>query len=247
MRGGLIAAWVALALTQGHVDLSEILAPPLEADYSDAGGVNFLTGSFDAHRYAVWLAPNSSGVKGIEDILTDEGFRRGYARAWWQPIHGPTDVGSSRQQWLTETVEEFGSGTGARRRFEGTRQFTTSETTLEHWFEPGIANSYGAVLDAGYSAEYSVAFMKGNDVYFVQMFSGVNDMTERVIAQAKRQFDVAPAFTISPNQWSPSGGDGSDPYAGAKTKVLGTGTVLALIAIGRLLVWIFGSSRRRSA
>ena len=238
----------ALAGGQGPTDLSEVLAQPLDAEFTDAGSAGFLTGGFDAHGYAVWLAPNSGTVQAIEETLRAEGFVRGYSRTWSEPVHAEVGVGESRVQYLTETVEEFNSADRAQLRQDGTRSYSTS-----HGFEKGmettIPGAWAAIVDAGYSIEYQVSFRKGNDVYFVMMDSAVNDMTDKVLKQATRQFDKAPPYTIQPDRWQTPSVDAGvtttpDPYAWTRSPFTYAAELLSLIVIGRALVFIF--NRRRT-
>ena len=242
-----LAAWLSLAALaggQGSIDLSEVVAKPLDAEFTESGGAGFLTGAFDAHRYAVWLATTGSQVTPIEDTLNAEGFVRGYARSWSRPIHQEVGVGESRLQYLSETVEEFQSDVGATQRLNGTQAYTLNMSGYQNKIEPSIANAYGAVVDLGYSIEYTVAFRKGNDAYYVEMESGVNNLTDQVTAQARSQYDVAPAYSIPPDKWrapeQPAGVANvqDDRYILARSLFSPVVGVPVFILVGVVLVWL---------
>lgn len=245
-------AWLsiaALAGAQGPTDLSEVLAQPLDAEFADAGGAGFLTGAFDAHRYATWLAGGGADVQPVEDWLRSKGFVRGYSRTWSEPVHAEVGVGESRVQYLTETIEEFGSGDGAQARQDSTRSTATTARNFEKAIEPSIPGAWGSVVDAGYSIQYQVSFRKGNDVYFVMMDSAVNDMADKVLKQATSQFDKAPPYTIPPDRWQTPAVDASvatvqDPYAWTRSPFTYAAELLSLIVVGGALVLIY--NRRRT-
>lgn len=248
-----LAVWLslaALAPAQGSLDLSEVLARPLDPTFAETGGASFLTGAFDAHRYAVWLAPDSSQVTPIEDTLRTEGFARGYGRTWSQPVQVEVGVGESRVQYMSETVEEFQSADGAQLRLDGTRSYTMSEPGFEKIIEPVPDQAFGAIVSLGSFTQFLVSFRKGNDVYVVEMESGRNDMTDKVVMQARSQFDSAPAYTIEPAQWrTPVQNIGTvvqDPYAWTRNPFTYLLELGSLIVVGGVLVWVFDRRRRSS-
>lgn len=203
MRTALTAYFVLASMTvaQGSVDLAEILAPPPSADYADvAPSETVLNGAFTAHQYALWLARTASDAGGIEGVLVQEGFQRGYARSWSSLSSTKPSPGSSRYDWLVETVEEYGSANGAQARYAGVVSYTKAGADdYVREIETSIPRSFGAVIFSGYS--YFVMFVKGNDVYIVRMESDLDDMTALTVHQAQAQFDLAPPNTIPPGQW----------------------------------------------
>lgn len=253
MRAAL-TAWLsmaALAGGQGAVDLSAVLAPPVDAEFTETAGPTFLTGEFDAHRYAVWLAAGGTDVQSVESGLRFEGFVRGYSRTWSEPVHVEVGVGESRVQYLTETVEEFASGDGAQQRQDGTRNFVTGASSFEKAIDTTVPGAWGAVVDAGYSTNYELSFSKGNDVYFLLMDSAVNDMTDKLRAQAQSQYEKAPPYTIPPDGWqSPPVVDAGattvapDPNAWTRNPLVYLAELVSLIVVGGVLVLI---NRRRAA
>lgn len=238
MRAAL-TAWLsvaALAGALGPTDLSEVLAQPLDSEFTDTGGAAFLTGGFDAHRYAAWLAPNSADVKPIEDTLLAEGLVRGYARSWSEPVHAEVDVGSSHVQYLIEVVEEFRTEGGAKMRLDGTRSYAMTGHGFEKAIDTTIPAAWAAVVDAGYSIAYEVSFRKGNDVYFVVMDSAVNDMTEKVLMQANSQFEKAPASTIPPDGSQTPGTLSFPPATVSHGLLVAGGVVIGAVVVITLLV-----------
>lgn len=235
-----LVAFAVMTGAQGSVDLAEILAPPPSADFTDAAGSeNVLSGSFNAHRYAEWLAPTPPDVARLENIFNQEGFTRGYARSWFTLTSTKAPPGTNRHIWLIETVEEYGSAVGARSRYAGVVSYTKGGgDQFVREIETSIPSSFGAVIFSG--ASYFVMFVKGNDVYIVRMEAELDDMTAATVNQAQAQFDIAPADTIPPAQWSnPQPPRAPDEYANAKAKVIVEGSLLGLVVIGRFLLFVF--------
>jgi len=250
MRTALTACLVLASMTaaQGSVDLAEILAPPPSADYAHAAtSENVLNGAFTAHQYALWLARTASDVSGIEGDLNQKGFKRGYARSWVALSSTKASPGSSRQNWLVETVEEYGSGSGAQARYAGIVSYTRGGgDDFVHEIETPIPKAFGALIFSGFT--YFVMFVKGNDVYIVRMESDVDDMTAMTVAQAKLQFDLAPAYTIPPGQWvepqPQQHPQASDEFTAAKAKVIGYGALFGVLLIARFVLLVARVLRR---
>jgi hypothetical protein len=245
MRTALTACLVLAAMTAAHgsVDLAEILAPPPSADYADAGSSeNVLNGAFTAHQYAQWLAPTLADVSAYESAFNQQGFKRGYARSWSALSSTKASPGTDRHNWLIETVEEYGSGSGAQSRYTDVMNFTRGGgQDFVREIETTIPNSFGAVIFSG--ALWFVMFVKGNDLYTVRMESNVDDMTAVTVQQAQVQFKEAPDYTIAPGQPTPVAGPAANRDTTGKT-ILFAIVELAAVAAGGVLILL---SRRRSS
>jgi hypothetical protein len=199
------APWAALAmllLTAASpapaTDLREVLAAPPSADYAEQTRTpSVADGPYDPATYAAFLSPD--GALQVREELTAAGFTRAFARTWVRPPQGKYVPGSNPQRTLIEIVEEYGSADQAGARFTEWRagDLTSLVTPLD---SSEIPDSFA------YRVEYSgparelfrAVFVKGNDVYLVDMLSGVDDLSADLIAQAGAQFQLAPASTIPP-------------------------------------------------
>ncbi len=236
---------MALAPVQGaQVDLSEILAPAPSADYSPVKESNTIDGPFDSRTYAGWLAGSSADTAGIAADFDANGFKRGYARSWVTLSSNTRQQGFSRRNYLIETVEEYSSDAGARWRFDGVVSSTRGPSGgLVREIKTSIDGAFGAETNA--SSTFFVMFARGNDVYIVRMETAMDDLTKAVVAQAQKQFFLAPPFTIPPAQWTTAQPAGI-PAASTSIPVSTAIVVLAITAALTGLVIVLVRGRRRS-
>jgi hypothetical protein len=219
-----------LADTSPSPSLDRILAPaPLVFSAPVTGPLQgHLTQSGFAARWG-------SDAARAESELGDDGYVDGYGL-----IRG--DTASSHT--LVEFVLAFTGQSGAL-RFLGS---DIAESKADPGYKHSDAMSgvgayyYGIHSVAGSPPTYVDAFefVKGNDLFGVAAYSPRDDVLDWATAQAKQQFDFAPAETISPNLWPEnrnvdSGGGGFSAISGQF--LLGI-LVVGLLGGAAVFVWM---------
>lgn len=174
--------------------LDRILAEPPTADFQelDPSTPGILEGAFDARGYAAVGGQDSQSS--IVKTLDDDGFVAGYGRAWAQ---------ASQHHLLVEIVVAFSGGKGAAKWLGQSREADLADPTYQHPISlGGIDKYYGARLSdsATYYADAFV-FVKGNDGFLVSTISDSDNLGDSAAAQARVQYDRAPAYTIPPSGW----------------------------------------------
>ena len=161
--------------------------------------------------------------------LQRDHFVQGYARTWVTPDgkHG-----------VVEVVVAFGGHRDAVNWLSTFKSRSTTPYLVRPITADGVDPFFGAhyanpsqplYLDLG-------AFLKGNDFFTVSALSKADDLGDIATAQAKRQFDAAPAYSISPNQWPENAGRNSFNFnAPVLPLAIGGGVVLIVLI---LAVWV---------
>lgn len=199
----LVAASLAAALTPGAAataapvptpSLDSILASPPAADYQplDPATPGILLGRFDAGGYASIGGPDSAG--GTVKTLREDGFVQGFGGAWVQ---------AATHRVLVEIIVAFTGGGGAGRWLGQSRAADLADPTYQHAISvDGIDQYYGARMSdtTSYFADAFV-FVKGNDGFLVTTVSDSDNLGDSAAAQARVQYDRAPAYTIPPSGW----------------------------------------------
>lgn len=223
---------VAAAAVVAPSDLGSVLAAPADPSYKAVPKGLAGIGSVDAMSFAT---STSSVVAGLY-VLARDHFTRGYRKGWAQQSTGTIVV---------ETVYEFESSSGAQDFFSGMKASDQGSAGL--FDTPGLDPAYGvASADSSGFRASSVAFVKGNLVYIVDIGNSKSDPgTALVLDQAKTAYDFAPASTIDPNGVLDS----------ATTRIVFPVITLALVVVvGIPLLLVFGilwlmrarASRRRA-
>jgi hypothetical protein len=150
-------------------------------------------GSFSAHDYATVSDPTKATA--IEATLTHDGFVGGYGKTWVQ---------QAATHALLEAVIAFTGGHGARDWLTAAEAGDKSDPSYVHADSmSGIDTYYGGHFN--YATTSTVgdffSFVKGNDVFLLGFVSRKDDVLNLATAQAKAQFDSAPADTIPSSQW----------------------------------------------
>ena len=194
----LAAAMIPVAVVRAAPDpspgLDTILAAPPTTDFQeiDPSTPGILEGAFDATGYAsIGGAQNAS--KTIK-TLSDDGFVAGFGRAWVQP---------ASHHVLVEIVVAFTGGRGATRWLGQSHEADLADPTYQHPIAiAGIDKYYGARMSdsTSYFADAFV-FVKGNDGFLVSTISDADNLGDTAAAQARVQYDRAPAYTIPPSGW----------------------------------------------
>ena len=230
---------IAFAAPTPSPGLDGILIKPLGTGYKEEpkATAGIIEGPFDAAQYAqVTAAPDAAATAAA---LAQDGFLSGYGRTW---------VSAGNAHVFVEAVVAF---TGAKGAKAWLRQSETADKADPSYAQAltisGIDTYYGARLIDKVHKIYGDAFVfaKGNDVILVTYVSSKNDLGTIAAAQAKRQFDAAPPYTIPPDQWPESNVVASSPFAGLKTigLIVGALIILGLLGAGGFILW----SRRRPA
>ena len=184
-------------------------------------------GQFDAAGYASLY---QSKALGADITLIHDGFVDGYGMTWVQRSTGRV---------LLEFVIAFDGGKGAK-------SWLGYEENSDH-NDPSYKRANSLVgIDAYYGVHfvftsprsYADAFslVKGNDMFGVGFVSGKDDVLKLATAQAKSQYDSAPAETIPTAKWSENT-HFSKGTINILFVVIGAVIVLVLIAgVARLIV-----------
>jgi len=174
--------------------LDSILAAPPTTDFQelDPSTPGILEGPFDANGYA--SVGNAGNAASTIKTLTDDGFLSGYGKAWVQ---------AASHHVLVEIVVAFTGGKGAGKWLDQSQQADLADPSYQHPISvDGIDKYYGARLSdsMSYFADAFV-FVKGNDGFLVSSISDSDNLGNLAAAQARVQYDRAPAYTIPPSGW----------------------------------------------
>jgi hypothetical protein len=174
--------------------LSGILAPPPSKDYveSDRNVPGLLEGPFDAKTFVA--STGSTKADAMQKTLERYGFVDGYGRTWFQ---------KGTQHVLVEYVMAFANNDGAKKWLRAAQAADKSDPGYQRPISlTGIDNYYGAHFFYSKSQSYGdgFAFVKGNDFFTLVFVSPKDDLGNAAADQTKRQFDLAPDYTIPPSQ-----------------------------------------------
>ena len=203
-------------------DLSLYLAPAPASDWLPSAGSQDLVGVITAQSYGAWVGDNGTS----ESALGRDGFVTGYGLAWEQKV---------TQDYLSEFVLEFDSADGAARMYNDLKIFDQTSKYYEKQISAlPIENSVGAQwkFQDG-SREFAIEFAKGNLVYDVTMQANKNDLAATTLAQARTEYDRAPA-NLNVSSTIPTG----------PVPVTSLAITFLVIAAGTALI-IFVRSRQR--
>ena len=164
--------------------------------------------------------------------LQRDGWVQGYVRTW---------VAANGKQAVRELVIAFRGHRDAASWLSTFKSRSNSQYMVRPITADGVDSYVGAhfadpsqplYLDQG-------AFLKGNDFFTVSALSVADDLGDLSTTQAKRQFDAAPAYSISPNQWPENASHNSFSLtAYAVPLAIGSGAVLVVLLLAALAVVI---------
>lgn len=161
---------------------------------------------------------------------------QGYVRTWTDQKH--------------LVVEEIVAFDGHRDAVKWLATFK-SESTSQYLVRPLTADGVDSYFGGHYANPSKPlyldegVFLKGNDFFSVSAFSQADDLGDVATTQAKRQFDAAPAYSISPNQWPENAGRSSlNLSAVVLPLAIGGGAFLVLLVVGALVVVVVATRRR---
>jgi hypothetical protein len=194
-----------------------LLAPP-------AGYTQLVTGTFHGqfglHNYA---AQFQSQVLEATVTLVHDGFVDGYGMEWVQRSSG---------RLLLEFVIAFKGGSGAKSWLSYEETADKADPAYKHADTmSGIGPYFGLHLVLTSPRIYSdaFAFVKGNDVFYVSFASSKDDALKLTTAQARRQYDSAPAETIPKAKW-PENVPSQRPQTNFLGLIIGAVLVAVIIA-----------------
>ena len=147
------------------------------------------------HFTANALAANF-GTKTSEAMnrLAEDGFVDGYGYVW---------LDNATHRELIEYVVAFSGARGANDWLNYGKGSDESDPAYKHADSiSGIGTYFGEhyVYPSHDVGDYFI-FVKGNDLFGVGFTSRNDDVLSLARAQAKRQYDAAPPFTIPPKDW----------------------------------------------
>jgi hypothetical protein len=179
--------------------LDSILATAPNTDYEETTtpDPNASIGPLDAAQFAAAHTSDPAQVRQAQQALEKAGFIAAYGRSWVSLVEG---------NYLAELVVAFTGSVGAKELLAATKHTDTAEPTyVRDLAVTGIDSYYGAHFHDASNAPlvygYLFAFVKGNDYFLVTTWSEADDSGRLVSNQTKMQYDLAPAYTISPSEW----------------------------------------------
>jgi hypothetical protein len=179
--------------------LRATLADPISQDFveADQGTPGTVEGSLDATRYVDSTSATAAERQGMLDSLNRNGFISGYGREWYKP---------RSNDFLGELVLAFTNPNGARA--------TASLSKIRYAQDKGFQSFTDSLIPGGYAltevaSGYSwtvVVFTKADGMYAVAGGSPSDFMSADVLAQAQKEYRLAPANTLAPShQTAPIG------------------------------------------
>jgi hypothetical protein len=222
-------------------DLGTYLADPPSGSYSQ---IPESQGSSSLHLGALDAGAVADGWAGTTGDLTNEGFTRGFQKAW-----------KSSGAVYSAEVDEFNTAQGAKDHVDKARTSTkiTITTYKADLATPGIPNSYGYTGESssGSEKQLQIFFAKGNLAFNVGFYASTTPSASTAVTQAKKQYDKAPAdSSSSPGTGGAAGtgvGAASGTAAGVVGIVLGLGGLLCVLLIIGLIIFFVLRSRRGRA
>lgn len=203
-----------------------MLVGPESSDYvEDVNGDH--DGPMSAAQYA------GSDAQALSQLHHD-GFITGYVRTWLDQAH---------QHLMIEAVVAFGGHRDAVSWLATVKANSADEFYVRPIVADGVDSFFGRHYADPTQPIYSDVgvFLKGNDFFFVGLSSQADDLDGSAATQAKRQFDAAPAYSISPSLWPENAMRGplglnaaTVPLAVGSGGVLITGILLMLLAFAVL-------------
>jgi hypothetical protein len=226
---GFAPAAAAVATPSPSPALSTILVAP--------------TGAYQESQSAQEDGPvTASDYAGSDSLVIDElkrdGFVQAYRRTW---------IAQDNKHAVVEEVVAFGGHREAAKWMDTVKSRSSTQYLVRPITAAGVDTYFGAhfadpsrpvYLDDG-------VFLKGNDFFEVRAVSQADDLGDLATAQAKRQFDAAPAYSISPNQWPENASRSSFSLpAYAMPVAIGGSAVLIALLLAALAVVLVIARRR---
>jgi len=174
----------------------------------------------------------------VMDELKRDRYVQGYARTW---------VAQDGKHVVVEEVIAFGGHRDAGSWLTTFKGRTASQYMVRPITADGVDTYFGAhyaeplqplFFDLG-------VFLKGNDFFTVTALSQADDLGDLETTQARRQFDAAPPYSISPNQWPENASRNSFSLpAYAMPLAIGGSAVLVVVLLVASMVVVVLTRRR---
>jgi hypothetical protein len=231
----------ALAAPAPSPSLDSLLVPPPSSGYvRDSTIFTPIQGNFDAVDYLGVITPR----KPSETLATlrEDGFVQGFGRAW---------LDRTANRFLVELVVAFGGGAGAGRWLPEARSLSQDNPSFKNDLPvTGIDTAFGAHFEEPATPAYAdaIGFVKGNDFFFLSLFSTKNDLADTATKQARQQFDSAPAQTIPPTKWPENASSNISSTSLSFQPVAGIAIIAiagAVVLFAAVLLAVLLISRRR--
>jgi len=184
----------------------------------------------------------ASDYAGSDSLVLDElkrdRFVQGYARTWYA---------EDGKHAIFEVVVAFGGQRDASSWLNTFKGRSASQYLVRPITADGVATYFGAHYAEPSKPLYFDlgVFLKGNDFFTVTALSQADDLGDLETTQAKRQFDAAPAYSISPNQWPENASRNSfNLTAYAVPLAIGGSAVLVVLLLAALMVVVVLARRR---
>ena len=201
------------------------------------------TGAYQESQSAQEDGPmTAADYAGTDSLVLDElkrdGYVDGYLRTW---------VTQDRKQAIVEEVIAFGGRRDAAKWLTTFKGRSDSQYMVRPITADGVDSYFGAhYAEPSQPLYFDIGvFLKGNDFFTVTAFSQADNLGDLATTQARRQFDAAPAYSISPNQWPENASHSSlNLTAYAVPLAIGGGTVLVVLILVALVVVVVLTRRR---
>jgi len=179
--------------------LRATLADPISPDFveADQGTPGTVEGSLDAARYVDSTSATAAERQGMIDSLNQNGFISGYGREWYKP---------RSNDFLGEIVLAFASSNGARATASLSKIRYAQEKSFQSFTDSLIPGGYALTEVGGGFSWTVVVFTKADGLYAVAGGSPSDFMSADVLAQAQKEYRLAPANSLAPShQTAPIG------------------------------------------
>lgn len=219
--------------------LDTVLVAPADPGFVDDPNVlAFPEGIFTAPQ---WAAVAGTNAPQMEDVLHKDGFITGYARAWLDKTHNHI---------LTQAVVALSGGQNAGKlQSFFADNMTNNKDYLHSISVSGISSAAGAHFANASVPAYSdqIWFTKGNDYFYLAAISPADDLGDLAMTQTTRQFDVAPQYTIPPDQWPENASSGGFDWTGTAGHLALIAFAVAAVAVVVVVAGVLLLARRRPA
>ena len=214
--------------------LDTVLVAPTGSYTEEPSGKN--DGPMSAADYA------GSDSQTLAELRRD-GYVQGYVRSW---------LDQAQKHFVVEEVIAFGGHRDAARWLTSVKDASSGQYLVHAISAAGVDSYFG-----GHYADPSQPlfsdlgiFLKGNDFFFVGASSKTDDLDDVAVTQAKRQYDAAPTYSISPSQWPENAAHLFGPVnlgAAAVPLAIGGGAILLVLVLAVVTVVVLLSRQRHPA
>ena len=231
----------AAAASSPSPSLDQTLAPapsgytaPVKGPYS---------GAMDANHFAQAWGTDSAKA---ESELNRDGFVAAYGLMVGDRALTPSHV-------MAEFVAAFTGQSGALRFLGANKTDAQADGHFQHFDSASGLGPYYFGVHASQASPPIVLdafeFVKGNDLYGVAFYSNRDDVLAVATTQSQKQFDLAPAQTVSTNDWPENQAPPSrdNPLANVSQPLLIAAVVIVVIGGAGAFLMMRRNERARPA